>query len=59
MADDPGRAQWTIKDLIINTAREPTLAPTFNYASMAHNNHAFFSGLVSPVSTSSGEPESL
>lgn len=36
-----------MKDLLINTARDPNLAPTFNYASMAHNNHFFFSTLVS------------
>lgn len=33
------------KETLIATAREPHLAATFNYASMAHNNHFFFSGL--------------
>jgi Fe-Mn family superoxide dismutase len=28
------------------TAREPSQAPIFNYASMAHNNHFFFQGLA-------------
>lgn len=32
-------------ETLIATAREPHLASTFNYASMAHNNHFFFSGL--------------
>lgn len=33
------------KDIAIATAREPAHASTFNYASMAHNNHFFFDGL--------------
>ncbi|RDA92655.1 hypothetical protein CP533_1450 [Ophiocordyceps camponoti-saundersi (nom. inval.)] len=36
------------KHIILATAREPKWAPIFNYASMAHNNHFYFSGL-SPV----------
>lgn len=35
----------TTQETLIATAREPHLAATFNYASMAHNNHFFFSGL--------------
>ncbi|OJD31063.1 fe superoxide dismutase [Diplodia corticola] len=31
-----------VKDIVIKTAREPLLASTFNYASMAFNNHFFF-----------------
>lgn len=33
------------KDIAIKFARDPNAAPTFNYASMAHNNNFFFSGL--------------
>lgn len=33
-------------ETLIATAREPHLAATFNYASMAHNNHFFFSGIA-------------
>ncbi|KAJ0121161.1 superoxide dismutase [Diaporthe amygdali] len=35
----------TTLETLILTAREPHLAATFNYASMAHNNHFFFDGL--------------
>lgn len=35
----------TTQETLIATSREPHLAATFNYASMAHNNHFFFSGL--------------
>ncbi|KAG8165256.1 hypothetical protein KVR01_005531 [Diaporthe batatas] len=38
-------ADMTTLETAIATAREPHLAATFNYASMAHNNHFFFSGL--------------
>ncbi|KAL8304183.1 hypothetical protein RB597_004544 [Gaeumannomyces tritici] len=31
--------------LITRTARDPNKAPTFNYASMAHNNEFFFNGV--------------
>lgn len=34
------------KTLLLNTARDPATANTFNYASMAHNNHLYFSTLV-------------
>ncbi|EPE29268.1 Fe,Mn superoxide dismutase (SOD), C-terminal [Glarea lozoyensis ATCC 20868] len=33
------------KDIILKTARDPSAAAIFNYASMAHNNHFFFSCL--------------
>jgi Fe-Mn family superoxide dismutase len=33
-------------ETLIATSREPHLASTFNYASMAHNNHFFFRGLA-------------
>ncbi|KAI8962722.1 manganese and iron superoxide dismutase [Daldinia sp. FL1419] len=36
------------------TAREPSQAPIFNYASMAHNNHFFFKNL----STNATDPQS-
>lgn len=36
----------TTLETAIATSREPHLAATFNYASMAHNNHFFFSGLA-------------
>lgn len=32
-------------ETLLATSREPHLAATFNYASMAHNNHFFFAGL--------------
>ena len=35
-----------LKDLLIQYAREPESASIFNYASMAHNIHFFFEGLV-------------
>jgi Fe-Mn family superoxide dismutase len=44
------------KDIVIKYARDPSSAPIFNYASMAHNNHFFFQGLA-PVETVM--PESL
>lgn len=34
-----------VKYLLLKTAREPPLAHIFNHASMAHNNHFYFSGL--------------
>lgn len=33
------------KNLLLKYARDPDQAATFNYASMAHNNHFFFEGL--------------
>lgn len=44
----------TTLETLLATSREPHLAATFNYASMAHNNHFFFSGL----SKSGGEDKS-
>lgn len=38
------------KTIALMTAREPSQAPIFNYASMAHNNHFFFQG-ISPSGT--------
>ena len=38
------------KDVLLKFARDPNHAATFNYASMAHNNHFFFQGL-SPTTT--------
>ncbi|KEY70662.1 hypothetical protein S7711_02262 [Stachybotrys chartarum IBT 7711] len=38
------------KTIALMTAREPSQAPIFNYASMAHNNHFFFEGF-SPTGT--------
>ncbi|KID90324.1 superoxide dismutase [Metarhizium guizhouense ARSEF 977] len=38
------------KTISLLTAREPSQAPVFNYASMAHNNHFFFQG-ISPTGT--------
>ncbi|KAG5980544.1 hypothetical protein E4U55_003920 [Claviceps digitariae] len=35
-----------IKTTLLMTAREPSQAPIFNYASMAHNNHFFFKCLA-------------
>jgi Fe-Mn family superoxide dismutase len=37
--------QKDIKNILLATAREPTQAPIFNHASMAHNNHFFFKNL--------------
>ncbi|KAG6053136.1 hypothetical protein E4U17_005002 [Claviceps sp. LM77 group G4] len=34
------------KTIALLTAREPSQAPIFNYASMAHNNHFFFQGIA-------------
>ena len=33
------------KDIVLSTARDPRAAALFNHASMAHNNHFFFSAL--------------
>jgi Fe-Mn family superoxide dismutase len=42
---------WDPKTLLLNTARDPAQAMIFNYASMAHNNHFFFSSLVRRLSS--------
>lgn len=42
--------------IIKATAREPSLAPIFNYASMAHNNHFFFKNLANKKSPSHQQP---
>ncbi|KAI0414817.1 Manganese/iron superoxide dismutase [Xylaria grammica] len=39
-------AQLDPLTILKNTARDPSQAATFNYASMSHNNHFFFSQLV-------------
>jgi superoxide dismutase, Fe-Mn family len=44
-----------VKTIAITSARDPALAPLFNYASMAHNNHFFFDKIL-PASTSSSSP---
>ncbi|KAK4237514.1 Manganese/iron superoxide dismutase [Achaetomium macrosporum] len=44
-----------VKDIMLGTAREPDQAPTFNYASMIHNNHFFFKHL-SPVPVQIPDP---
>jgi len=44
------RENWDTKTLLLQTARDPATANTFNYASMAHNNHFFFASL-SPTPT--------
>ncbi|KAI4289430.1 MAG: hypothetical protein L6R35_001299 [Caloplaca aegaea] len=36
------------KDLVLQYARDPNHAALFNYASAAHNNHIFFTTMVSP-----------
>ncbi|KAI1374052.1 manganese and iron superoxide dismutase [Hypoxylon crocopeplum] len=41
------------------TAREPSQAPTFNYASMAHNNAFFFENLVNLDSTEQPEEQGV
>ncbi|KAK4174981.1 putative mitochondrial SSU ribosomal protein S26 precursor [Triangularia setosa] len=43
-----------LKDVVLATARDPSQAATFNYASMAHNNHFFFKTL-SPTPTNAEE----
>ena len=43
--DDSSNTPNGLHSLIIRTARDPGKAPTFNYASMAHNNEFFFNGL--------------
>lgn len=35
-----------LRDVVIQTAREPLFASTFNYASMAFNNHFYFQSIV-------------
>ncbi|KAK0763146.1 hypothetical protein N5P37_004130 [Trichoderma harzianum] len=35
-----------VKTILLMTAREPSQAPIFNHASMAHNNHFFFQGIA-------------
>lgn len=41
----PGDASLDTKNILEKYARDPNQAPTFNYASMAHNNHFFFKTL--------------
>ncbi|KAL8370818.1 hypothetical protein RB595_000928 [Gaeumannomyces hyphopodioides] len=43
--DDLSNTPNGLLSLITRTARDPNKAPTFNYASMAHNNEFFFNGL--------------
>ncbi|KAL1841283.1 hypothetical protein VTJ49DRAFT_7228 [Mycothermus thermophilus] len=48
-SSSPSETAWehrSIKDIVLSTAREPSLAALFNYASMAHNNHFFFQHLT-------------
>ncbi|KAI9728354.1 MAG: hypothetical protein M1828_003754 [Chrysothrix sp. TS-e1954] len=52
LAQTPGDlAHSSTKDILLQTARSPSTAHLFNYASMAHNTHFYFSSL-SPESTS-------
>ncbi|KAL0254735.1 hypothetical protein SLS55_009259 [Diplodia seriata] len=44
-----------VKDIVIKTAREPAIASTFNYASMAFNNHFFFSAITDKETPMSDE----
>ncbi|MCJ1243851.1 hypothetical protein MMC30_001048 [Trapelia coarctata] len=48
--DEPSQ----VKNLLLKHARDPSKAALFNHASMAHNNHFFFSSLAN--SPSSSEP---
>lgn len=50
IAGDDHLQNTPLKDIIFRHARIPELAPIFNYASMAYNNHFFFEGL-SPCPT--------
>lgn len=52
------RENMSLKDVLIDTARNPSTANTFNYASMAHNNHFYFS-TISPSTTPSEMPQPL
>ncbi|KAH8675727.1 Manganese/iron superoxide dismutase [Xylariales sp. PMI_506] len=47
--------QKDTRQIISLTAREPSQAPIFNYASMAHNNHFFFKNLQ-PAEGEPGQP---
>jgi superoxide dismutase, Fe-Mn family len=47
-----------MKNLLIKYARQPSMASLFNHASMAHNNHFYFSCLT-PQNTEKDMPESL
>lgn len=47
-----------MKETLIATAREPSQAPIFNHASMAHNNHFFFKNL-NPSSSPPSMPDAL
>jgi Fe-Mn family superoxide dismutase len=50
----PGSAEdysSTTKNLLIKYARQPSMASLFNHASMAHNNHFFFSTLSTTATT--------
>ncbi|RDW69131.1 mitochondrial 37S ribosomal protein mS42 [Aspergillus mulundensis] len=50
MTQDTVDAGMSPADLVIKYSRRPEMASVFNYASMAHNNHFFFSCL-SPTKT--------
>ncbi|KAL1654859.1 hypothetical protein SLS61_002608 [Didymella pomorum] len=52
-------ANQDIKALVINLARDPTMAYAFNLASMAYNNHFFFRGLNTNPDLVSQPPSEL
>ncbi|KAK4128824.1 putative 37S ribosomal protein [Parathielavia appendiculata] len=45
VADYPEFQSRHVKDIMLRTAREPSMATIFNHASMIHNNHFFFKHL--------------
>jgi Fe-Mn family superoxide dismutase len=46
-----------LKHILLKHAREPSQAPLFNYASMAHNNHFFFQSLLCLPEEQDQQPE--
>ncbi|KAK4205336.1 putative mitochondrial SSU ribosomal protein S26 precursor [Triangularia verruculosa] len=48
-----------LKDVVLQTARDPLQAATFNYASMAHNNHFFFKCLSPKPTEAEKMPDTL
>ena len=48
-----------VKSIVVNIARDPTAAYTFNVASMAYNNHFFFRGINTDPNVNSQPSDTL
>ncbi|KAF1815811.1 Fe superoxide dismutase [Eremomyces bilateralis CBS 781.70] len=50
------REHMSVHDITLETARDPLMANTFNYASMAWNNHFFFNGMFTDPNPDANRP---